>query len=117
MHRNLHREIGIKRLEGRRVVFVIEVVKPHALLQWRLEHWRVVRTAERSEARRKRAHTGIAVNLQIENLHSQRVTRLRTFHVERPCQRIVSLRHAQRVARFAQPVAKAVQRICVENIP
>ena len=118
MHRNLHREIRIERLERCRVVRMIDRIKPHPLLPRRfLQHRRVLRGIDRSEPWRERTHAVLAVHLQIENPYRQRISRFRAFDEKRPCQRIVPLRHVERIARLLQPVAETVERVRVENVP
>src|SRR5260370_32111501 len=73
-------------------------------------------SVQRSEAGRERAHAGIAIDLQVENLHGQRVPGLGALNEEWPRQRIVTLHHAQRVAGLLQHVAETVERIGIKNI-
>ena len=54
---------------------------------------------------------------EIEDLHRERVARLRSFDEKRTGQRIVPTHHAQRVARLLDRVAEAVERVGVENVP
>src|SRR5579864_2575692 len=95
---------------------MIDVIKPDALGQRRMQHGSVVGLVDRAESGSERAHARVAVYLQIEDLYRQRVSGLRALHVKRPGQRIVSRGHAERVARLLQPVAKAVQRIGIQNV-
>jgi hypothetical protein len=116
MHRNLHRKIGINRLERRRVRRMIDVVEPHSLRQRRMQHRRVVRLVQRAKSRSERAHARIAIHLQIENLHRQRVPRLRSIDEKWPRQRIIPLGHAERIPRLLQRIAKAVERIRIKDV-
>jgi len=75
-----------------------------------------MRGIDRSKSGRKGAHTLLAVDLQIEDTHDQRVAGLRAFDEERSGKRIVALRHSGRIAGLLNAVAKAIQRICLENI-
>ena len=117
MHRNLHREIRIQRFERRRVVGMIDGIKPDPLFPRRLlQHRRVFGRIDRPESRRERAHTHVPIHLQIENLHSQSVPRLRALDIKRTGQRIVPLRHVERVSGLLQTIAEAVQRVGVEDV-
>src|ERR1700680_567483 len=116
MHGNLHREVGVERLESCRVCRVIDVVEPYPLFQRWLKHGRVMRTVDRTETRGKGADAHVAVHLQIENLYSERVAGFCPLHVERSSKRIISPGHAERVAWFLKAVAEAVERVGVENI-
>src|SRR6266849_4537823 len=116
MHGNLHREVGVERLEGCRVCRVIDVVEPYPLFQRWLKHRRVMRTVDRTETRGKGADAQVAVHLQIENLHRERVAGLCALHLERSSKRIVSFGHAERVARLLKAVAEAVECVGVENV-
>src|SRR4029077_16317461 len=116
MYGNLHREVGVERLEGCGFCRVIDVVEPDPLFQRWLKHGRVMRTVDRPETRGKRADAHVAVHLQIENLHRERVAGFCALHVERSSKRIVSFGHAERVAWFLKAVAEAVERVGVENV-
>src|SRR5207302_3715864 len=96
MQGNLHREIGIERLKRSGVRGVIDVIEPDALRQRRMQHGSVIGRIERAKSRSKRAHAGVAIHLQIENLDRQRVPWLRTFDEKWSSQGIVALHHAQR---------------------
>src|SRR5882762_3944970 len=116
MHGNLHREVGVERLEGCRVCRVIDAVEPYPFFQRRLKHRSIMRTVDRTETRGEGADAHVAVHLQIENFHSERIAGLCALHVERSSKRIVSFCHAERVAWFLKAVAEAVERVGVENV-
>src|SRR5208282_1633119 len=116
MHGNLHREIGIERLEQRRVRGVIDVVKPDALGKRRMQHGRVVCLVNGAKSGSERAHARVAIDLQVENLDGQRVAGLRTLYEKWPGQRIVAFGHAERVAGFPERVPEAVERVGIEDV-
>jgi hypothetical protein len=62
------------------------------------------------------AYAGVAIHLQIENFDGKRIPWLRPFHEKRSGQRIVALRHAERVARFLNGIAEAVKRVGIQNV-
>jgi len=57
---------------------------------------------------------GEAVHLQIQDLHRQGIPGFGSFDVKRPAQRIVTLGHADRVARLLERIAKTS---CAEAFP
>src|SRR5262249_31345078 len=114
MQGNLHCEFGIERLEGSRVGGMIYGIEPDFLLDGRVEHGRVVGGIDGAEAGSERADALVAVNLDIENLHGQRVTGLCAFNKERAAQRIVTGRHAERVAGFSDGVAETIEGVGLE---
>jgi hypothetical protein len=81
-----------------------------------MQHGRVVGLVDGAKSRSERAHAGVAIDLQIENLDGQRVAGLRAFDIKWAGQRIVALDHAERVPGFLQHVAEAVERVGVENV-
>ena len=93
MQRNLGGELGIERLKRCRVGGVVNGIKPDPLRRRRRQHRRVVGRVERAKTRGEASQALIAVHLQVENLHRQRVARLRSLDVKRPGQRIVALHH------------------------
>src|SRR5260370_42090515 len=75
-----------------------------------------MRSVDRTDTWGKGADAHVAVHLQIENLHRERVAGLCTFNIEGSGERILPFRHAERVARFLNAVAEAVERVGVENV-
>jgi hypothetical protein len=64
----------------------------------------------------QRAESLCAIHLQIQKFHHQCISGLGAIDEKRPGQRIVALDQRQRIARFLDGVAEAVQRIRFENV-
>ena len=116
MQRNLRHETRIVRVKGCRVRRVVNVVQPDPFRQIRIEHRRVLARVDRAESRADRAHAQVAIHLEVENLHGQRISRLRALDVERPGERVIPVNHAERIGRLLDRIAEAVERIGVENV-
>ena len=117
MHGNLHGKIGVDGFEGCGVGSVIDVIEPQPFGQrLGLEHRRVVRGADRSEAGREGTDASVSVDLEIEDLDGERVSGLRALNVERTRQRIVALGHAHGVAGLFDAIAETVERVGVEDV-
>ena len=116
VQRDLRRERRVERGERRLVLRAIDRIEPDLLRHRRVEHRRVVRRVERAESRRERPDALVAVHGQVEDLHHERVARLRPLDVERSGQRVVPLDLGQRVARLLDHVAEAVERLRVDDV-
>src|ERR1700688_1602899 len=117
MHGNFYFEIRVEGLKCCGVTGVIDGVEPNLFRELLLlEHWRVVRRIDGSETRRKSTHSLVAVNLQIEDSHRERVAGLGSFDEEWPGKGVVTFRHRGRVAGLLNAVAKAIERICFEDV-
>ena len=81
-----------------------------------MQHRCVIRGIERSEARSQRSNSLIAIHFKTEDLYCQRISRLRPFDIKRPGQRIVPGCHAQCVPGLPDRIAKAVERIGVQDV-
>ena len=73
--------------------------------------------ANRLPRGRTYVRNGSVIDLKIENLHCKRIAGFGSLDVKRSGQRIVALSHADGVPRLTQRVAKAVERVGVENFP
>jgi iron complex transport system substrate-binding protein len=81
-----------------------------------MKHGSVIRLIERAETRSKRTDALVAVHLQIENVHGERVTRLSAFDKKRASERIVALRKRESVTGLLNRVAKAIEGVGLQNV-
>ena len=81
-----------------------------------MNHWCVVGLVQCAEARSKGAYTLIAVHLQVEDLHRERVAGFSSFDVERAGERVVPLYQAQSVAGLLNGIAEGIHCIGFEDI-
>ena len=116
MQRDLRGERRVEGGERRLVLRAIDGIEPDLFRHRRVEHRRVIGRVERAEARRERPDALVAVDRQIQDLHHERVARLRALHVERPGQGVVPLHLCERVTRLLDDVAKAVERLRVDDV-
>ena len=116
MQRNLHRIFGIERLKSRSVGGMINRIEPDFFRDRRIDHGSVASAVNGSEAWRQRSHTLVAIHLQVENFHRQRIARFSAFNIKRTSERIVSLGHAERVTRFLDGIAKAIRSVGFQDV-
>ena len=117
MERNFHLVVGIEGLKRSGAARVVDRVKPDFLRQrFFFEHRRIMRGVYRSEIWRKRAYTLLAIDLQIEDMNNQRVAGFRIFNIEGTGERVISLGHAERIARLLDGIAKAIRCIGFQDV-
>src|SRR5258707_15667464 len=117
MQWKFHFEVRIERLKRGGIFLVVNGIEPHPLRQrLRFQNGSVMCGIRRAESRRECADALIAVDLQIENVHDERVAGLCAFDEKRSGERIVAFYKRERVAGFLQSVAETVERIRFQDI-
>src|SRR5262249_25073488 len=116
MEWDFHFVAGVKGLEGRGLACVIDRVEPYFFRERRMQHRRVVGGVERAEAGAEGTQALIAVDLQIEKFHDERVAGFRAVDEEGTGQRIVAFDEGKRVAGLLDGIAEAIERVSLENI-
>src|SRR5262249_14670062 len=101
MQRNFHRKVGIERPKGSGIAGAVDRVIPDFFWEGRVEHRGVISRIERAEARSRRAHTLITINLNLQKFNHQRIARFGTLQGKPAGKRIIAFHHAYGVAGFS----------------
>src|SRR5262249_57477235 len=115
MQRDFHFVVRIERLKRSGIAGVIDRIEPDFLRQRRVDHRRVIRGVQRTKSGAECAKSLVTVDLQVQKFHDERVAGLRSIDEERAGERVVALDHRECVAGLFDGVAKAIERVGIED--